>query len=128
MQTLVAEGRLSNRSSARTVSTLFVVMGVMLACVGIFPVDVSLALHNTSASGMAVMFLVLLIGGPRFLRGMPRTYFVSAWSFLGALVASIALFISTYFGLTAFEIIVFALIFGWIAVFIRFLGVAGQRE
>lgn len=128
MQTLVAEGRLSNRSSARTVSTLFVVMGIMLACVGIFPVDVSLALHNTSASGMAVMFLVLLIGGPRFLRGMPRTYFVSAWSFLGALVASIVLFITTYFGLTAFEIIVFALIFGWIAVFIRFLGVAGQRE
>jgi hypothetical protein len=33
-----------------------------------------------------------------------------------------------YFSLTAFEIIVFALIFGWIAVFIRFLGVAGQRD
>ena len=39
------------------------------------------------------MFMVLLIGGPRFLRGMPRTYFVSAWAFLGALVASIVLFI-----------------------------------
>ncbi len=122
------QGRLSNRSSPRTVSTLFVVMGVMLACVGIFPVDVNLLLHNLSASGMAVMFLVLLIGGPRFLRGMPRTYFVSAWSFLGALVVSIIAFVTTYFSLTAFEIIVFALIFGWIAVFIRFLGVAGQRE
>lgn len=128
MQTLVGAGRLSNQSSPRTVSTLFVVMGVMLACVGVFPVNVNLLLHNLSASGMAVMFLVLLIGGPRFLRGMPRTYFVCAWSFLGALVASIVLFITKYFSLTAFEIIVFALIFGWIAVFIRFLGVAGQRE
>jgi len=61
---------------------------------------------------------------------MPRTYFVSAWSFLGALVASIVLFVPAvgFFSLTAFEIIVFALIFGWIAVFIRFLGVSGQRE
>jgi hypothetical protein len=30
--------------------------------------------------------------------------------------------------LTAFEIIVFALIFGWLAVFIRFMGVADQPE
>jgi len=128
MRALAAEGRLSNRASPRTVSTLFVVMGVMLAGVGIFPVDVNMTLHNLSASGMAIMFMVLLIGGPRLLRGMPRTYFVSAWSFLGALVASIVLFIVQYFLLTAFEIIVFALIFGWIAVFIRFLGVAGQKD
>ena len=39
-------------------------MGVMLACVGIFPVNVNLALHNLSASGMAAMFIVLL--GPAF--------------------------------------------------------------
>ena len=128
MHALVDDGRLSNQSSPRTVSTLFVIMGVMLAGVGIFPVDVSMPLHNLSASGMAVMFMVLLIGGPRFLRGMPRTYFVSAWAFLGALVASIVAFITTYFSLTAFEIIVFALIFGWIAVFIRYLGLAGQKD
>ena len=29
-------------------------MGIMLAGVGIFPVDVNLAIHNLSASGMAV--------------------------------------------------------------------------
>lgn len=128
MEALIAEGVLTNPRSPRTVSTLFVVMGILLACVGIFPVDFSLVLHNLSAMGMAVMFLVLLIGGPRFFRGMPRTYFLSAWAFLGATVASIVLFAVTYFSLTAFEIIVFALIFGWIAVFIRFLGVTGQRE
>jgi hypothetical protein len=61
---------------------------------------------------------------------MPRTYFVASWAFLAAMVASVILFIPAvgYFSLTAFEIIVFALIFGWIAVFIRFLGVAGQRD
>jgi len=128
MEALLAEGVLTNPRAPRTVSTLFVIMGILLACVGVFPVDFSLLLHNLSATGMAVMFFILLIAGPKLLRGMPRTYFLSAWAFLAATVASVVLFLVTYFSLTAFEIIVFALIFGWIAVFIRFLGVSGQRE
>ncbi|MET0812101.1 MAG: DUF998 domain-containing protein [Microbacterium sp.] len=127
LEALAAAGALTSSSGPRIVPALFVVMGVMLACVGLFPVDVNLLVHNLSAMGMAAMFLVLLIGGPRWLRGMPRTYFVSAWAFLGALVASIVLFATGYFSLTAFEIIVFALIFGWIAVFIRFLAVSGPQ-
>ena len=59
---------------------------------------------------------------------MPRAYFVAASAFLAATAASIVLFAVGYFSLTAFEIIVFALIFGWIAVFMRFLGVAGRRD
>ncbi|WP_426323098.1 DUF998 domain-containing protein [Microbacterium sp. E-13] len=130
MRALAAEGVLENPRGPRIVPTLFVVMGIMLACVGIFPVDVNLALHNLSASGMAAMFLVLLIGGPNLLRGMPRTYFVASWAFLASMVVSVILFIPAigFFSLTAFEIIVFALIFGWIAVFIRFLGVAGRHD
>jgi hypothetical membrane protein len=127
MQVLADAGLLTSARGVTAVPALFVVMGIMLACVGIFPVDVNLWLHNLSASGMAVMFLVLLIGGPRFLAGMPRTYFVASWTFLAATVLSVVLFVVGYFSLTAFEIIVFALIFGWIAVFIRFLGVTGQR-
>lgn len=114
------------RPAIRVVTGALVVMGIMLACVGIFPVDVNLLLHNLSASGMALMYLLLLAGGPRLLRGMPRTYFSASWGFLAALVASIVLFAVGYFGLTAFEIIVFALIFGWLAVFIRFLAVAAD--
>ncbi|WP_137845272.1 DUF998 domain-containing protein [Microbacterium sp. 2FI] len=128
LRELTAAGVLTNPRGPRIVSVLFAVMGIMLACVGIFPVDVSMPLHNLSASGMAVMFLVLLIGGPKFLAGMPRTYFVSSWAFLGATIASLVLFVVQYFSLTAFEILVFALIFGWIAVFIRFLGVAGAAR
>lgn len=130
MDALADAGVLTNRRGPRVVPALFVVMGIMLACVGIFPVDVNLALHNLSATGMAAMFLALLISGPVLLRGMPRTYFVSSWAFLAATVTSVILFIPAvgYFSLTAFEILVFALIFGWIAVFIRFLGVAGRRD
>jgi hypothetical membrane protein len=128
LQQLADDGVLVNPKAPRIVSTLFVIMGIMLAFVGIVPVDVNLLIHNLSATGMALMFLTLLIAGPKLLRGMPRAYFLSSWAFLGATVASVVLFVVTYFSLTAFEIIVFALIFGWIAVFIRFLGVSGQRE
>ncbi|MCR2808194.1 MULTISPECIES: DUF998 domain-containing protein [unclassified Microbacterium] len=127
LQRLVAEGVLSRSGAPRIISTLFVIMGVMLAGVGIFPVDVSMPLHNVSASGMALIFLALLIAGPTLLRGMPRAYFVSEWAFLFATVATVVLFVIRYFTLTALEIIVFALIFGWIAVFVRFLAVSGQR-
>ncbi|MCT9821087.1 DUF998 domain-containing protein [Microbacterium sp. W1N] len=125
---LVAAGVLPDPREPAIVSRLFAIMGIMLACVGVFPVDVNLLLHNVSASGMAAMFLVLLIGGPKLLAGMPRTYFVASWTFLAGLLASVVLFAVGYFSLTAFEIIVFALIFGWIAVFIRFLGVAGRTD
>ncbi|WP_395243233.1 DUF998 domain-containing protein [Agromyces sp. MMS24-K17] len=130
MRRLAEAGVLGNPRGPRTVPVLFVVMGIMLACVGIFPVDVNMPAHNISASGMAVMFLVLLIGGPGFFRGMPRTYFVASGVFLAATIASVILFIPAigFFSLTAFEIIVFALIFGWIAVFVRFLGIAGRHD
>ncbi|MGA7147813.1 MAG: DUF998 domain-containing protein [Microbacterium sp.] len=128
LEVLTDRGVLTTERGKQVVPALFVVMGIMLACVGIFPVDVNLVLHNTSASGMAVMFLILLVGGPKLLRGMPRTYFVASAAFLTATLLSVILFLPAigYFTLTAFEIIVFALIFGWIAVFIRFLGVTGQ--
>lgn len=125
---LAERGVLTYARAPQVVSTMFVIMGIMLALVGVFPVDVNLLMHNLSAMGMAVMYLGLLVAGPRILRGMPRNYFVAAWMFLAALLASLVLFVVGYFGLTAFEIIVFALIFGWIAVFIRFLGVTGPRR
>jgi hypothetical membrane protein len=118
---LANAGGFDARARWGAVPTLFVVMGIMLAGVGAVPVSLSLLVHNLCAMGLAAMFLILLAGGPWLFRGLPRTYFTAAALFLVALVASVGLFVTGFFGLTAFEIIVFALIFGWIAVFIRFL-------
>ena len=112
----------------RIVSVALAIMGIMLALVGVFPVDVNMWMHNLSASGMALMYLLLLVGGRWILTRLPRAYFLASWAFLGALLVSIVLFAIGYFGLTAFEIIVFALIFGWLAVFIRFLGVSDPEQ
>ena len=75
MYALVATGRLADSSSPRTVAASFITMGVMLAGVGIFPVDDFFWIHTFAASGMGVVYLVLLIGGRRHLSGMPRTVF-----------------------------------------------------
>lgn len=128
MYALVATGRLSDRSSPRTVAASFITMGVMLAGVGIFPVDEFFWIHTFAASGMGVVYLVLLIGGRRHLSGMPRMYFVSSWLFLAATLVSVVLYLTRFFSLTTLEVIVFAAIFGWIAVFIQFLGAAGEGE
>ena len=128
MHALLAEGRLSDKSSPRMVSGLFVAMGAMLAGVGLVPVDLSFLIHTLSASGMAVVFLVLLIGGRRHLGGMPSTYFVAVTGFLIATIVTVVLYLTRAFSLTALEVTVFALIFGWITVFIRFLGLAGERD
>lgn len=125
---LVASGALRRPDAPRTMATAFILMGALLSGVGLVPVNVSLLIHNLCAMGLAVVYLGLLIAGPRILEGMPRTYFVASWCFLAATIASLVLFAVGYFGLTAFEIVVFALIFGWIAVFIRFLGVADQGQ
>ena len=94
MRVLADRGLLGNAKSPRTVAVLFVVMGIMLAGVGLVPVDVNLAVHNLSATGMAIVYVNLPIAAPRLFKGMPRTFFVTSWGFLAATVLSIALFVA----------------------------------
>jgi hypothetical membrane protein len=128
LRALVEAGRLTDSRAPRWAAKLFVILGIMLAGVGLVPVDVSFLIHTVCASGMAVVFLILLIAGRKRLAGMPPTYFLASWSILAAVAVSIPLFLAKVFSVTAFEIIVFVLIFGWIAVFIRFLGLASEIE
>ena len=59
---------------------------------------------------------------------MPATYFVAVTGFLIATMVTVVLYLTMRLSLTALEVTVFALIFGWITVFIRFLGLAGERD
>ena len=122
LTTLVRQGLLERASAPRFVSVVFIVMGVLLAGVGLVPVNVSTPIHNFCAVGMSISFLVLLIGAPSILRGMPRRFFVFCWGAIALLLASAVLFEPLgYYNLTAFELAAFSIIFGWISVFIRFV-------
>lgn len=129
LQVLVDRGVLVKPTAPRTVSIVFVIMGVMLACVGIFPLTVSVLLHNLSAMGMAVAFLVLLFASPWILTGLPRRFFVVCAGFAFALIGGALLFEPVqYYNLTAFELVAFAIIFAWIAIFIRFISALADEE
>ncbi len=122
LQVLVDRGVLVKPRAARIVAIVFVVMGVMLAFVGIFPVSFSILLHNTAAIGMALAFLALLIASPWVLKGLPWQFFLVSGGFAVALVGGALLFYPVqYFNLTAYELVAFAIIFAWIAIFIRYI-------
>ncbi|WP_258132727.1 DUF998 domain-containing protein [Microbacterium sp. MYb72] len=99
-----------------------ILMGVFLACVGIFPVDEFFLLHNTVATGMAVVFAVVVVGLPWFLRTIPRVFVLFGWAYVLVIAVLGAFFAVGYYNLTAVELIAAVLIFSWIIVFLRTAG------
>ena len=129
LSTLVRQGVLVNAWAPRLVSVVFVVMGILLACVGLFPFDVNLFMHNMSAIGMSLSFLALLISAPWVLRGMPKRFFIFCSGAIVVLLGGALLFEPIeYWNLTAFELVAFSTIFGWIAVFIRFVSALSTQH
>jgi len=116
-----AGGRSSVRSG-------LVAIGVLLACVGLFPLDRSLTIHNVSASGMALIFVVLVLGMRRFVPGAPRVFLLLGYVFVAVIVVLAVFFVTGYYNLTAVELVAFLLIFTWLILFIRnTASMSGQR-
>ncbi len=103
----------------RAVRWGLVVMGVALACVGIFHVDDFFVVHNTAATGMVVAFAVIVIGLPKFLPQIARPFVVLGYVFLAVIVGTVVFFAIGYYNLTAVELVAAVLIFSWIIVFLR---------
>lgn len=109
----------SNPSGVGRVRTCLVVVGVFLALVGVFPVNLFFALHTGVASGMVVAYGVLVIGLPRWIPGMPRPFVLLGWLFLGVTLVLAVFFLVGYYTLTAVELVAGILVFTWIILFIR---------
>ena len=60
-----------------------VLIGIFLACVGIFPVDEFFLVHNTVATGMAVVFAAIVIGLRWLVPAMPRVFVLLGYVFVG---------------------------------------------
>lgn len=129
LQLLVDRGILRRARTPRTVSTLFVVMGIMLSGVGAVSVSINEPIHIAFASGMFVVFIAMLIAARRLFDGLPLTVHLVTWGFLAAILVTVVLFFPVgYFNLTALELVAFGLIFGWIVVFIRFETAAAEGD
>lgn len=108
----------------RRVRVAFVLIGVFLACVGIFPVSDFFWLHNSVATGMAVVFAVLVFALPSWAPSMPRVFVLLGYVFVGVIVLLAVFFATGYYNLTAVELVAAVLIFAWIILFLRSAGVA----
>ena len=104
-----------------------ILVGIFLACVGLFPVDEFFLVHNTVATGMAVVFAVIVVGLPWFLPTIPRVFVVFGWAYVLVIALLGAFFAVGYYNLTAVELIAAVLIFSWIIVFLRTAGSVGAH-
>ncbi|WP_336640760.1 DUF998 domain-containing protein [Microbacterium sp. USHLN272] len=117
-----------DRRGRTIVRTGLILIGIFLACVGIFPVDEFFAVHNTVATGMAVAFAVIVVGLPWFLRTIPRVFVLLGWAYVLVIVLLAVFFATGYYNLTAVELIAAVLIFSWIIVFLRTAGSIHERS
>ena len=103
----------------RVVRIAMALIGLFLACVGIFPVDEFFLVHNIVATGMTVAFAAVVIGLPWLLPTISRVFVALGYIYV-AVIALLGVFFATgYYNLTAVELIAAVLIFSWIIVFLR---------
>ncbi len=115
----------STRAEARgrmLVRVGLMVIGILLACVGAFPLDRNEAVHNFSASGMALVYVVMVIAFPWLVPSIPRVFVILGYVYVGVIVVLAVFFISGYYNLTAVELVAFTLIFSWLIVLLRNTG------
>lgn len=98
-------------------------IGVLLACVGIFPVSEFFLLHNTVATGMAVVYAVVVFALPRWVPSMPKVFVILGYVYVAVTVLLGIFFATGYYNLTAVELVAGVLIFSWIILFLRNAGV-----
>lgn len=110
------------RWSAPTYTVLFIVLGALLAGIGLVPENLNTSAHNSIAAATSCTFGVMLLLTPVALRGMPWSFILLTCGCLALLASDVWLYINeSYFNLTAFEAVAFAILFGWISILVRFM-------
>ncbi|MFF2053403.1 DUF998 domain-containing protein [Leifsonia sp. NPDC058194] len=97
-------------------------LGVLLAGVGVFPLNVSAVLHNVSAVGMVVVFALLVFWVRAAIPQAPAAFFVLGYCLFGVVVVALVFFIVGYYVLTAAELVAGGIVFAWLIVFLRVNG------
>ncbi|WP_313541500.1 DUF998 domain-containing protein [Leifsonia aquatica] len=98
--------------------------GILLAGVGVFPLNVSQILHNVSAVGMVLVFALLVFWVRAALPQAPPAFFVLGYVFFATIVGVLVFFVVGYYVLTAAELVAGVLVFSWLIVYLRVSGAA----
>ncbi len=117
----------SDDKKIRVFQSLLATIGLALAGVGLFVYDVFPLTHKVAASGLAVLFLLIIMLLPWLVPHFPKAYFIASYLLLAGLMVSVWLFAGVgYFNLTAFEMVAAGIIFTWIIIFVRHLAAMVQ--
>jgi len=96
------------------------IMGVFLAFIGIFPWNRYPILHNVASNGMIILFIAMVMRLRYLVPTFSRAFFIFSYTLIGVIIVSLVLLMHFgYFDLTAFEIVCFLTLFGWLVVFVR---------
>lgn len=110
----------SERRRARRLEGGLVLIGLFLACVGLFPVDENFWIHTAFASGMVLVFAALAAGIRRLVPPIPVAFWSLGLLFLAVIAFAVVMFFPLgYYNLTAVELIAGSLVFAWLIVLIR---------
>ncbi|ERK67250.1 hypothetical protein N136_04691 [Leifsonia aquatica ATCC 14665] len=106
------------------VRVCLLLIGILLAGVGVFPLNVSQILHNVSAVGMVLVFALLVFWVRAALPQAPPAFFVLGYVFFATIVGVLVFFVVGYYVLTAAELVAGVLVFSWLIVYLRVSGAA----
>lgn len=107
------------RRHRRFVRVSLILIGILLGCVGLFSLDVSLALHNLSATGMAIVYVTLVVRLRTLIPTTPAVFLILGYVFVGVIGVLVVFFVTGYYNLTAVELVLAVLVFSWLIVFMR---------
>lgn len=109
-----------SRRRGRQLEGGIIFIGILLACVGLFPVDEQFWLHTAAASGMVVVFGALIFRMRSLVPSIPATFNVLGLVFLAVIAFAVVMYFPVgYYNLTAVELISASLVFAWLIVLIR---------
>ena len=110
----------SSRRRVRKLEGGLILIGILLACVGLFPVDEQFWLHTGAASGMVVVFGTLILRLRSLVPSIPAAFNVLGLVFLAVIAFAVVMYFPVgYYNLTAVELIAASLVFAWLIVLIR---------
>jgi len=102
------------------VVAVVMLLGVMLALVGLIPVNLNFTAHNTVAYGMVGVFAALLVAIPVLFRELSPAFNLASIFIAALLFTNVVLhLIVGYLNVTAFEMIGVSVMFVWLVLLIR---------
>ncbi len=101
-------------------SLLFIVLGIDMAGLGIFPYDKAPGVHDFLGYSMLIIFGVIVLSLRFIFPKIDKTFLTNSYLTLALIAFCYILFsVVGYFSLTAFELIGFIITFGWLLMFVR---------